>query len=216
MGKVDQSSFSIFFQKRWVFFRSVPMYTSRVSLCIGIVGVHPSYPSSPVGFYKPIMDISSPGSIYHHSCFFFHFGQGLVGSACSNLSPFCTALWPTIRFLWCSTSGDWEFFLMGKHNIYRILFRSSYRFKTVSLSLCTTAGMLKMIQTFEFHRLHRWTLRYIATEKWKDFTVGSRKFVLNLFGFWDTNNYACCTKNQCWYIHVPLRGKWIPSFSEHN
>ena len=47
------------------------MYTSRVSLCIGIVGVHPSYPSSPVGFYKPIMDISTPGSMYHHSWDFF-------------------------------------------------------------------------------------------------------------------------------------------------
>ena len=140
------------------------MYTSRVSLCIGIVGVHPSYPSSPVGFYKPIMDISTPGSMYHHSWDFFSLQPRPCGKCV--LEPIAISVQ---RFgqRFGSYDGNQPLGIerfFWENTTFTELFRSSFRFKTVSLSLCTTAGMLKMIQTFEFHRLHRWTLRYIATE----------------------------------------------------
>lgn len=204
------------------------MYTSRVSLCIGIVGVHPSYPSSPVGFYKPIMDISTPGSIYHHFWDFFSLRPRPCGKcALEPIAILYSALAREIPFLWWEpTSGDWRN-SMGKHSIYRI-YILFYRFKmlhwayaqllgcwrwSICISLCFVF-LMGLDPTFGFDRLHSWTLRYVATEKWKDFTVGNRKFVLKFSGSEIPAITHVVPKTNV-DIHVPLRGKLIPLFSEH-
>lgn len=50
------------------------------------------------------------------------------------------------------------------------------------VSVCASFFLMGLDPTFGFDRLHSWTLRYVATEKWKDFTVGNRKFVLKFSG----------------------------------
>jgi len=151
-----------------------------------------------------------------------------VGSARSNLSPFCTALWPE-RFgsydgnqllgiegiQWENTAfTEFTFFFIGSkcfiepmHNCWDV---EDDQF----VSVCASFFLMGLDPTFGFDRLHSWTLRYVATEKWKDFTVGNRKFVLKFSGSEIPAITHVVPKTNV-DIHVPLRGKLIPLFSEH-